>query len=284
VSSVIDIRIKPPMRDAAADPPVVADPDYLRYDEVYGFVELLNLTAPELVDEMEASDVLGILQAEHEWGEDAEYNDRAAALVQRYPERFACGFAAVDPREPMRAVRELNRAYSELGLRGAIFEPGFINISPADACCYPIYSRCCELGIPVGLHTGTNFSSHGPIENGRPLLADRVACDFPELTIILHHGGWPWPHEAVAVAWKHKNVFLEFGAIAPRYLQDRGGWGDVVHFMDTVLSERVLFGTDWPMLRYGRALEEIGALDLREESRRRFLHDNAKGLLERIIE
>lgn len=283
MSAVIDIRIKPPMRDTAADAPVVPAPEYGRYDEVYGFAELLNMTAPELVAEMEGSDVLGILQAEHEWGDDAEYNDRVAALLELYPSRFACGFAAVDPREPMAAVRELNRAYEELGLRGAIFEPGFLRISPADACCYPIYSRCCELGIPVGLHTGINFSSHGPIENGRPLLVDRVACDFPDLTIICHHGGWPWPHEAAAVAWKHKNVYLEFGAIAPRYLEDQGGWGDIVHFMDTVLRDRVLFGTDWPMLRYERALEEIGALELREESRRCFLHDNANALLERIL-
>lgn len=283
MTDVIDIRIKPPMRDADDDPPVVPTPEYERYNEVYGFTELLNLTAPELVTEMEANGVRGILQAEHEWGTDAEYNDRVAALVQRYPECFPCGFASVDPREPMAAVRELNRAHSELGLRGAIFEPGFLRISPTDACCYPIYARCIELGIPVGLHTGINFSSHGPIENGRPSLVDRVACDFPDLTIVCHHGGWPWPHEAVAVAWKHSNVFLEFGAIAPRYLQERGGWGDVVHFMDTVLRERVLFGTDWPMLRYERALEEIGRLDLREESRQRFLHDNAQALLERIL-
>ncbi len=283
MTDVIDIRIQPPMRDADDDEPVVPTPEYERYNEVYGFASLLNLTAPQLVAEMEASGVRGILQAEHEWGTDAEYNDRVADLVGRFPDRFSCGFASVDPREPMEAVRELNRAHSELGLRGAIFQPGFLKISPADACCYPIYSRCTELGIPVGLHTGINFSSHGPIENGRPGLVDRVACDFPDLTIICHHGGWPWPHEAVAVAWKHNNVFLEFGAIAPRYLQDRGGWGDIVHFMDTVLRERVLFGTDWPMLRYERAFEEIDQLELREEARQRFLHDNAQALLERIL-
>ncbi len=283
MTDVIDIRIQPPMRDADDDSPVVPTPEYERYNEVYGFAELLNLTAPQLVAEMKESGVRGILQAEHEWGTDAEYNDRVADLVGRYPDRFPCGFASVDPREPMKAVRELNRAYSDLGLRGAIFQPGFLKISPADACCYPIYARCTELGIPVGVHTGINFSSHGPIENGRPGLVDRVACDFPDLTIICHHGGWPWPHEAVAVAWKHHNVFLEFGAIAPRYLQDRGGWGDIVHFMDTVLRERVLFGTDWPMLRYERAFNEIDQLELREEARQGFLHDNAQALLERIL-
>jgi predicted TIM-barrel fold metal-dependent hydrolase len=280
----IDMRIKVPVRDTAADPPVGIPEDYRRYEDVYGVTELLNLTVSELIAEMDAHGVSGsVLQAEHEWGEDAEYNDRVAALLRAHPQHFACGFAAVDPREPMAAVRELDRAYHELGLRGAIFEPGFLKIPPTDARCYPIYAKCVELGIPLGLHTGVNFSSSGPIENGHPLLVDRVACDFPELTIICHHGGWPWPHEAVAVAWKHTNVYLEFGAVAPRYMADGGGWGDTVRFMDTVVRKRVLFGSNWPMLRYGRALEEVPQLGLREEALEDYLHGNAARLLERIL-
>jgi uncharacterized protein len=70
-----------------------------------------------------------------------------------------------------------------------------------------------------------------------------------------------------AVAWKHRNVYLEFGAISPKYMAPQaGGWGDRVHLMDTVLHEKILFGTDWPMLRYDRALEQVQSLELREES------------------
>ncbi len=281
---VIDIRIKPPLRDLPNDPEVQIPPEYMRYDELYGFRSLMNLTVDDLIQEMEKFGVANsILQAEHEWGPDEEWNDRVAKIVKAHPDRFACGFASVDPRRGMAAVREIDRAYHELGLRGAVFEPGFLKISPTDRLCYPIYAKCIELGIPVGLHTGVNFSSHGSIEYGRPIHIDTIACDYPELTIICHHGGWPWQHETLAVAWKHKNVYVEFGAIAPKYLASNGGWGDTLHFMDTVLRDRILFGTDWPMLRYERALTEISSLNLRDKSREAYLHGNAKALLERIL-
>lgn len=283
---IIDIRIKPPARDSDDDPPVDIPPEYMRYDDVYGFEARLNMPVPALIEEMRENGVgPSILQAEHEWGRYSDWNDRVAHIIERNPGAFACGFASVDPRDGMKAVREIDRAYHELGLRGVVFEPGFLRISPTDALCYPIYAKCVELGIPVGLHTGINFSSHGPIDNGRPILADRVACDFPELLLICHHGGWPWPHEAVAVAWKHKNVYLEFGAISPKYQASGagGGWGDIAHFMDTVLRERVLFGTDWPMLRYDRALDELETLGLRPEAREAYLGGNAQRLLERIL-
>ena len=286
MTDVIDIRIKIPMRDAASDPPLAMPPEYSRYDEMYGASDLLNLTVDELVGEMRTNGVKSaILQAEHEFGEDQVWNDRVAAVRDRHPDLFPCGWACVDPRQGMPAVRELDRAYHELGLRGAIFEPSFLNISPLDPRCYPIYSKCVELGIPIGLHTGVNFSSHGPLIHEQPLLIDQVACHFPELIIVCHHGGWPWPHEAAAVAWKHRNVYLEFGAIAPKYMLPSagGGWGDMVHLMDTVLREKILFGTDWPMLRYDRAMEEISAMGLRDASIEAYLSGNAERLIDRIL-
>jgi uncharacterized protein len=286
-AGIVDVRIKPPWRDLEDDPPVDIPSEYSRYEDVYGFEALLNMPVPALVAEMSHHGIgPSVLQAEQEWGDYRDWNTRVAEIVASHPDHFACGFASVDPRDGMAAVREINRAYHELGLRGVSFVPGFLHISPTDALCYPVYAKCVELGIPVGIHTGINFSAHGPIEHGRPLLVDRVACDFPELTIICHHGGWPWPNEAMAVAWKHSNVYLEFGAISPRYQAPGagGGWGDVVHFIDTVLRHQVLFGTDWPMLRYERALAEIEAWGLRDESYLAYLGGNAQRLLERILD
>jgi hypothetical protein len=283
---IVDLRVKLPTRDSPGDsqPPVPSE--YLHYDEVYdGFVDNLELTVDDWLAEAERFGVgASVMQAEVEWADPHELNDRLAAVVRAHPDRVACGFGCVDPRNVMGAVREVDRAILELGLRGIVFEPGFLEISPVDRRCYPIYARCAQLGVPVGLHTGINFSSHGPLEHERPVLIDRIACDFPELTLICHHGGWPWPHEAAAVAWKHKNVYLEFGAIAPRYQAPGagGGWGDIAHLIDTVLREQVLFGTDWPMLRYGRALEEIDLLGLRPASRAAYLGGNARRLLERV--
>jgi predicted TIM-barrel fold metal-dependent hydrolase len=286
MAPIVDFRVKLPTRDSReeAQPPVPEQ--YLRYAEVYdGFLENLDLTVEDWREEAEAHGVgPSVMQAEVEWVDPSELNNRLAAVVLANPDRVACGFGCVDPRDPLGAVREVDRAVLELGLRGIVFEPGFLGISPTDRRCYPVYAHCAQLGVPVGLHTGINFSSHGPLEFERPVLIDRIACDFPELTLICHHGGWPWPHEAAAVAWKHRNVYLEFGAIAPRYMAPGagGGWGDIARLMDTVLRDQVLFGADWPMLRYERALEEIEALELRPESRAAYLHSNAERLLEQV--
>lgn len=281
---VIDIRIKVPIRDTEADPSVQTPPEYARYGEIYRNGGSANATLEDLLTEKQRCGIGGsVLQAEHELGEPAQWNDRVAELLAAHPEEFVCGWGLVNPTQNMIAVREVERCYHELGLRGVIFEPGFLDISPTDPRCYPVYAKCVELGIPVGLHSGVNFSSHGPLIHERPILIDQVACHFPELIIVAHHGGWPWPHEMAAVAWKHANVYLEFGAISPKYMAAGagGGWGDMVHLIDTVLREKVLFGTDWPMLRYERALEEVQALPLRESSLEAYLSGNAERLLER---
>lgn len=184
----------------------------------------------------------------------------------------------------MMAVRELDRAYHELGLRGLNLVPGFLRIPPTDRLFYPLYTKCIELGIPVALHTGVNFSTHGPIRYGSPLYIDEVACDLPELIIICNHGGWPWPTESVAVAWKHSNVYLEFGAISPKYLaHPHGGWGPMLHFMNTVLSDQILFGTDWPVIGYERMVKETRQLGLKESVLEGYLFRNAERMLARII-
>lgn len=283
---IIDFRVKLPTRTSRDQPQPPVPEQYLHYDEVYeGFLRNLEHTVDDWVADAGAHGVgRSVMQAEVEWADPHELNDRLAAVVQAHPEHLACGFACVDPRDVMGAVREVDRAIFELGLRGIVFEPGFLGISPTDRRCYPVYARCAQIGVPVGLHTGINFSSHGPLEYERPFLVDRIACDFPELTLICHHGGWPWPHEAVAVAWKHKNVYLEFGAIAPRYMAPGagGGWGDVAHLMDTVLRNQILFGTDWPMLTYTRVFDELDGLGLRPESQAAYLGGNALRLLERV--
>ncbi len=283
---ILDFRVKLPTRNSRDEPQPDVPQEYLHYDEVYeGFLENLDVTLDDWVAEADAHGVgTSVMQAEIEWIDCHQQNDRLAAAVNDHSDRVGWGFACVDPRNVMDAVREVDRAILDLRLHGIVFEPGFLGISPVDRRCYPVYARCSQLGVPVGLHTGINFSSHGPLEHERPFLIDHIARDFPELTIICHHGGWPWPHEAAAVAWKHKNVYLEFGAIAPRYQAPGagGGWGDIAHLMDTILRDQVLFGTDWPMIRYDRALSEVEMLGLRPESRAAYLGGNALRLLERV--
>ncbi|HEV7564190.1 MAG TPA: amidohydrolase family protein [Solirubrobacterales bacterium] len=270
------------MRDTDADPAVELGPVLARYDEVYGMQERYNTTFDALVEEMERFGVRGIMQAEFEdSGRSRYWNERVAELIGRRPDLFLGGIAGVDPREPD-ALQELEWAHDELGLRGLVIQPGFLSLAPTDPRCYPLFAYCERRGAPVTIHTGINFTPNGPIDYGRPLWVDRVACDFPDLVVVCNHGGWPWVTESLAVAWKHKNVYLEFGAIAPKDLADpRGGWQPLTHWMRTQLRERVLLATDWPMLRYERLVDELPLLELPAEAYEAYTRGNAERVIGR---
>lgn len=283
MSELIDFRIKPPVRDTRADPNVEMGPVLDRYDEVYGMTERVNIPFDELTAEMEEYGIRGVMQAEfEESGNTRWWNERVADLIGRRPDLFIGGIAGIDPQEPD-ALGTLEWAHDELGLRGMVIQPGFVRMYPTDARCYPLFAYCERRGLPVTIHTGINFTPHGSIDFGRPLWVDRVACDFPNLVLVCNHGGWPWVTESMAVAWKHRNVYLEFGAIAPKYLADpRGGWQPITHWMRTNLSDKVLLGTDWPMLRYERLVRELPLLELSSEAEEAYVRGNAQGIIERV--
>jgi predicted TIM-barrel fold metal-dependent hydrolase len=279
---MIDFRIRPPARDDDDADSFVLAGKMGQYDALYSMEARSNLTFEQLVAEMEAHGVRGIMQAEYEVGRSRDWNLRVADLVGRRPDLFLGGVASVDPREPD-ALQELEWAHDELGLRGMVIQPGFLELHATDPRCTPLYEFCREREVPVTVHTGVNFSSTGSIEYGRPIHVDQVACAFPGLVLVCNHGGWPWVMESLAVAWKHPTVFLEFGAIAPKYMaHPSGGWHPVTHWMDRQLRSQVLLGTDWPMLRYDRLVEELPLLELRPESHDAYVRSNAQRIIDRV--
>ena len=134
----------------------------------------------------------------------------------------------------------------------------------------------------VCVHTGINYGVTHPIRNDHPLQLDDVACDFPGLILIACHGGWPWAAEMAAVARKHPNVHMEFGGLAPKYVGAPGSGWEVMHsFMNSVLADQVLHGTDWPVMGMARALREWRALGLKPRVLDALLGGNAARLLGR---
>jgi len=192
--------------------------------------------------------------------------------VQRYPERFS-GLAGLDPTEGMAGVREFERAVREYGFVGAHFYPHWFELAADHAKWYPFYAKCCELDVPVQLQVGQSmvYAPDYPCRSvGRPITLDGVACDFPELKLIGIHVGIPWTDEMIAMAWKHRNVYIGSDAHSPKYWPQ-----SFVHYINTYGREKVMFGTDFPVLDFGRTMDEIAALGLREESLRALLRDNA---------
>jgi predicted TIM-barrel fold metal-dependent hydrolase len=166
-------------------------------------------------------------------------NEEVAGWVAARPKRFK-GLTAVDLAKPMEAVRELRRCVEELGFVGLRLLPWLWEAPPTDRRYYPLYAACVELGVPFCTQVG-HTGPLRPSETGRPIpYIDQVALDFPELTIVCGHIGYPWTEEMVAVARKHENVFIDTSAYTAKryppelvaYMKTRGG------------RRKVLFGSN----------------------------------------
>jgi uncharacterized protein len=206
-------------------------------------------------------------------------NDTLAAFCAADPHRLI-GFAGADPLKGMAAVRDFERAIRELGLHGLNLGPFWQGLYPTDARYYPLYAKCVELDVPVILHASVHFSLETPMEHSHPRYIDQVATHFPELKIVATHGGWPWVNELVAVAWRHPNVYIDTAAQRPRYLElPHTGWGPLVHFGNSVLQDRILFASRWPLLPFRRSIDELRALPLKPEVIEKWLGGNAARLL-----
>jgi predicted TIM-barrel fold metal-dependent hydrolase len=195
-------------------------------------------------------------------------NAKVAEAQNRFPGRIYGQYHA-DPTHIMKAVGELDHYVRNCGFVCLRIEPFMWKKPPTDRVYYPLYAKAAELNVAfqtqVG-HTGPLF----PSETGRPLYIDEVALDFPELRIVCGHIGWPWTQEMIAVAWKHKNVWVDTSAHVPKHYPP-----EFVHFMKTFGKDKVCFATDYPLLQWERVLGEIDALGLPPDVRRKFLHDNA---------
>jgi len=197
-------------------------------------------------------------------------NDEVAAFVGAAPDRLA-GVGSVDISRPRGAVRELRRCVRELGFKAVRVLPWLWELPPTHPLFYPVFSECCELGVPFCTQVG-HTGPLKPSEYGRPIpYIDQVAIDFPELVIVCGHIGYPWTEEMIAVATKHENVFIDTSAYTikryPRALVD---------YLKAHGRRKVLFGTNWPMIAPARALEGFAALDLDADVASGFLEGNAR--------
>ena len=198
--------------------------------------------------------------------------DRVAAVCARWPDRFS-GLAGVDPFRGMKGLADLTYAVKECGFVGAHLYPHWFGLAPDHAKYYPYYAKCAELGVPIMMQVGHNlvYTRERRLPSvGRPIKLDQVAIDFPELTLIGIHIGVPWTDEMISMCWKHPNVYTAGDAYAPRH------WpASYVHYLNTYGRDKVLFGTDWPVIDPERAVREVKELGLRPESERALMRDNA---------
>lgn len=232
----------------------------------------------------EELDIVGVLLA---W--DAETatklkplsNDEVAEIVGRYPKQFI-GFASVDPWKGERAVEEIERAVTQLGLKGAKFHPGIQAFYPHDKQFYKLYGKIAALGVPALFHTGTSGLGAGmpggmgiKLDYTRPIWLDHLAADFPRLTIIGAHPSWPWHEEMLAILAHKANVFMDLSGWAPKYIP-KMIWDEA----RKRLTDKILFGSDYPFISPQRWLDEFAAMEgFTSEAREKILCGNATRIL-----
>lgn len=207
-------------------------------------------------------------------------NDYTAEIVRRYPDRFM-GFASVDPHKGRAAVKEMERAVRDLGLRGLKLHPISQAFFPNDIRFYPLWEKCAELGVPVLFHTGQTAVGAGlpgggglKIKYAQPIHIDDVAADFPELNIIMAHPGVPWQEEQLSVALHKPNAYIDLSGWSPKYFRPI-----LVQYANSILQDKVLYGSDFPALTPERWFQDFEGLNLKPEVRQKILLDNAKKLL-----
>jgi predicted TIM-barrel fold metal-dependent hydrolase len=195
-----------------------------------------------------------------------------------HPDVFLA-FCGIDPWKGRAALEEVRRCHGEFGALGVgELNPARQRFHPNDRRFYPLWELCAELGLVVMFHSGFPGAGAGTpggmgykIDYARPVpYLDDVAADFPELSIIAAHPGWPWHLENLAACWHKKNYYIDLSGWSPKYLP-----AEVVHYADSIITSRVLFGSDWPVLDPDRWVTEFDALGLKPASVDRIMLRNA---------
>ena len=186
--------------------------------------------------------------------------EQVVEVAEAMPGRVR-GLVGIDPRTGMRGVRHLQEWIESGHFVGAHLHSYGFGIPVNHRRLYPFYAKCAELGVPVVMQVG-HSAERMPSEMGRPIHIDDIALDFPELTIIGAHTGWPWVEELVALAWKHRNVYIGTSAHHPKYWDP-----SLVRFANSRGKGKVLFGTDYPVMDYADALATIADLPIRDDAR-----------------
>jgi uncharacterized protein len=206
-------------------------------------------------------------------------NDEILELAAREAD-VLIPFVSIDPHRPD-AADEARRLIAEHAVGGFKFHPSLQAFFPDDRLAYPLYEVIAEHRLPAVFHTGQTAVGSGLRGGGgvllkysNPLHLDEVAADFPDMAVIMAHPSVPWQDEALSVAVHKPNVWIDLSGWSPKYFPPQ-----LVRYANSLLREKVLFGTDFPALTPERWLRDFAALDIKDEVRPLILKENARRLL-----
>jgi uncharacterized protein len=207
-------------------------------------------------------------------------NEEVEEVAAEHPD-VIIPFASIDPARGRAGARQARRLVTGHGVRGFKFHPSVQGFFPNDRSAYVLYEVIEELGLPAVFHTGqTGIGAGAPggggirLKYSNPMLIDDVAADFPGLTIVLAHPSFPWQDEALAVATHKPGVHIDLSGWSPKYFPPL-----LVQYANSLLQDKVMFGSDYPLLTPDRWLADFEKLPIKPPVREKILKTNAARLL-----
>ena len=224
--------------------------------------------------------VIFTVDAETVTGRPAVRNEEIAEAAAANPD-VLIPFASIDPNKGERGVEEAKRLIRDFGMRGFKFHPNIQAFFPNDRVVYPFYEAIQEAGLPALFHTGHSGIGSGlpggggiRLKYSNPMYVDDVAVDFPDLKIVLAHPSFPWQDEAISVALHKQQVYIDLSGWSPKYFPPQ-----LIQYANTALRDRILFGSDYPMITPDRWLADFEQAPFKDEVRPLILKENAARLL-----
>ncbi|ORV88330.1 amidohydrolase [Mycolicibacterium iranicum] len=266
VNRVIDCLVNVHFGETASQPEFmrkVRDDYFKGPKSLYDQVEL-----PALLDEMAEHGVEKAILMDNL----VKPSVTARQFAEERPDKFALAIGGVNLLRPMPSLRELTSVVAGLPVAYAAVGPSFWGdgmYPPSDAVYYPLYTKCAELELPLCINTGLPGPPiPGEVQN--PIHLDRVCVRFPELKLCMIHGADPWWDLAIRLLIKYANLRIMTSAWSPKRLP-----ASLLHYMRTRGKNKVIFASDWPVLRQSRVVPEALALDLPPEVLDNYLYNNA---------
>jgi uncharacterized protein len=207
-------------------------------------------------------------------------NEEVAELAYKNAD-VAIPFASINPHRGAEGVKMARRLIKDYKVRGFKFHPSVQEFYPNDRLAYPLYEAIAEAKLPALFHTGqtgvgaqTRGGGGIRLKYSNPMLLDDVATDFPDMPLVLAHPSFPWQEEALSVATHKPQVYIDLSGWSPKYFPPI-----LVQYANTLLKDRILFGSDYPVIAPEKWLAEFDKLPIKPEVRPLILKVNAARLL-----
>lgn len=272
---IIDFRFRPNTKETLDG--IGNSPMFSGLCDLIKFPTMAAQTMDQVVADLKAHNVVKAVitgrDCETTYGAKSN-NQSVLDFVAAYPDMFI-GFAGVDPHKGMKAIADLSEAVLGKGMRGAAIDPYLAQIYVNDAKYYPTYAKCCELNIPLIITTGpATLVPQAIMDHVAPRYIDIVARDFPELKIIVSHGGYPWISEMINVAQRNANVYVDLSEYERSPLSEA-----YIQAANTMITDKVLYASAHPFVDFKTALKTYEDLPFTQEARDMIMYGNAAKIL-----